>query len=32
MAESYNTEKARDNGIASVMKNAPGAKVEDQTA
>ena len=31
-SESYKTEKARDNGIASVMKNAPGAKVDDQTA
>ena len=31
-SESYKTEKARDNGIATVMKNAPGAKVEDQTA
>ena len=31
-SESYKTEKARDNGIASVMKNAPGAKVDDQSA
>lgn len=31
-SEQYKTEAARDNGIASVMKNAPGAKVDDQTA
>ena len=30
-SESYETAKARDNGIASVGKNAPGAKVDDQT-
>lgn len=30
-SESYETTKARDNGIASVMRNAPGAKVDDQT-
>lgn len=28
-SESYETAKARDNGIASVMKNAPGAKIDD---
>ena len=31
-SESYKTEKSRDNGIASVTKNAPDAKVDDQTA
>ena len=31
-SESYTTTKARDNGIASVKKNAPGATVDDQTA
>ena len=31
-SESYKAEKSRDNGIASVTKNAPGAKVDDQTA
>lgn len=31
-SETYESEKARDNGIASVMKNAADAKVEDQTA
>ena len=31
-SESYSSDAARDNGIASVMKNAPGAKVDDQTA
>ena len=30
-SESYKSESARDNGIASVMKNAPGAKIDDQT-
>lgn len=30
-SESYNAEKSRDNGIASVAKNAPDAKVDDQT-
>jgi uncharacterized protein len=30
-SESYNTEDARDNGIASVKANAPEAKVEDET-
>ena len=29
-SESYETAAARDNGIASVMKNAPDAKVDDQ--
>ena len=31
-SETYESTKARDNGIASVAKNAPGAKVDDQTA
>ena len=31
-SESYESTSARDNGIASVGKNAPDAKVEDQTA
>ena len=31
VSESYDTEKSRDNGINSVMKNAPGAKVIDTT-
>jgi len=30
-SETYKTEKARDNGIASVMKHAPGAKLVDLT-
>jgi uncharacterized protein YegP (UPF0339 family) len=30
-SESYESEKSRDNGIASVRKNAPDAKVDDQT-
>lgn len=30
-SESYESASARDNGIASVMKNAPDAKVEDLT-
>lgn len=30
-SESYNTAAARENGIASVGKNAPDAKVDDQT-
>ena len=30
-SESYNSEAARDNGIASVKANAPEAKVEDET-
>lgn len=30
-SEMYETEKARENGIKSVMKNAPGAKIEDLT-
>lgn len=31
-SESYKTASARDNGIASVKKNAPSAAVDDQTA
>ena len=31
-SETYESAKARDNGIASVAKNAGDAKVEDQTA
>ncbi len=31
-SESYTTTSARDNGIASVMKNAPDAPVKDLTA
>ena len=31
-SESYESVASRDNGIASVMKNAPGAKIDDQTA
>lgn len=31
-SQSYKTESGRDNGVQSVMKNAPDAKVEDQTA
>ncbi len=31
-SESYESVASRDNGIASVMKNAPDAKVDDQTA
>ncbi len=31
-SETYESAKSRDNGIASVAKNAPGAKVDDQTA
>ena len=30
-SESYESTKARENGIASVAKNAPDAKVVDQT-
>ena len=30
-SETYNTASARDNGIASVRKNAPGAKIADLT-
>ena len=30
-SEMYESEKSRDNGIKSVSKNAPGAKVEDLT-
>lgn len=31
-SETYESASARDNGIASVMKNAPDAAVEDLTA
>lgn len=31
-SESYSSAAARDNGIASVMKNAPEATLDDQTA
>ena len=31
-SETYESVSARDNGIASVKKNAPDAKVDDQTA
>jgi uncharacterized protein YegP (UPF0339 family) len=31
-SESYSSASSRDNGIASVMKNAPDAKLDDQTA
>ena len=31
-SESYSSTSARDNGIASVMKNAPDAKMEDLSA
>ena len=30
-SETYSSSRARDNGIASVMKNAPEATVEDMT-
>ncbi len=30
-SESYNSSAARENGIASVKKNAPDAKIDDQT-
>ena len=30
-SESYNTASSRENGVASVAKNAPDAKVDDQT-
>lgn len=32
MSEMYSSERARDNGIESVRKNAPDAKVEDQSS
>ena len=32
MSEMYSSESARDNGIESVRKNAPDAKVEDKSA
>ena len=31
-SETYESTKSCENGIASVAKNAPGAKVDDQTA
>lgn len=31
-SETYESEKSRDNGIASVIKNAPEAKIVDMTA
>jgi uncharacterized protein YegP (UPF0339 family) len=31
-SEMYSSEASRDNGIASVMKNAPEAEVVDETA
>ena len=31
-SQSYESASGRDNGIQSVMKNAPGAEVDDQTA
>ncbi|MEO0918615.1 MAG: YegP family protein [Pseudomonadota bacterium] len=31
-SETYESAKSRDNGIASVAKNAPDAKLDDQTA
>lgn len=31
-SESYSSDSARENGIKSVMKNAPDAKLDDQTA
>jgi uncharacterized protein YegP (UPF0339 family) len=31
-SEVYTTASARDNGIASVLTNAPGAALDDQTA
>jgi uncharacterized protein len=31
-SEMYSSERARDNGIESVMKNSADAKVDDQTA
>jgi uncharacterized protein YegP (UPF0339 family) len=31
-SEMYESAAGRDNGIESVKKNAPGAKVEDQTS
>ena len=30
-SQSYESEASRDNGIASVGKNAPDAKIDDQT-
>lgn len=32
MSEMYSSERARDNGIDSVKRNAPDAKVDDQSA
>lgn len=31
-SETYESEKARENGISSVAKNAPDAKLDDQSA
>ena len=31
-SEMYSSEASRDNGIASVMKNAPEAEIVDETA
>lgn len=31
-SETYSSASARDNGVASVMKNAPDATLDDQTA
>lgn len=31
-SESYSSASARENGIASVKSNAPGARVDDQTS
>ncbi|MGA9250812.1 MAG: YegP family protein [Roseobacter sp.] len=31
-SEVYSSKAARDNGIASVQKNAPEARLDDQTA
>lgn len=30
-SEAYTTKKAAENGIASIRKNAPDAKLDDQT-
>ncbi|MBL8559099.1 MAG: YegP family protein [Hyphomonadaceae bacterium] len=32
VSEAYDTAAARDKGVASVMANAPGAKIKDLTA
>jgi uncharacterized protein YegP (UPF0339 family) len=31
-SEQYESNRARENGVKSVMKNAAGAKIEDLTA